>query len=386
MKRLTVLLMVAFCTLNLSSQVTTNDKNIFNHLDFGVTVGSLGLGFDLSMPIGNYVDLRAGATFVPTITKESYFGAKVGKDDPTKTNEENQSIQNQRLQKLTNLMYNFTGYEIKNKIAMEMTPTFHQFKLLVDVHPFKEHRNWHVTMGFFVGNHRIGKAVNSREDMVTLMAVNMYNNIYWKTFYEQDFIKYEDMGGQLPPKAAKKILSYGDIGYRIGTFKHDFYATQDMYYDHDVYAKALYDDEGNLIQAAQFVEDEDDPDFGNYVLLHRKGDIQYHKGDLMYKAGDEYLMKPDDNITVSANAFVNAFRPYIGVGYSGPITKDKRTSISCDLGVLIWGGRPKMITHDGVDMLRDLENINGQVNRNLNLFRHLPAYPVLDLRISHRIF
>lgn len=41
------------------------DYNIFNHLGAGVNVGTVGIGFELSTPLTNYVTLRAGATFMP---------------------------------------------------------------------------------------------------------------------------------------------------------------------------------------------------------------------------------------------------------------------------------------------------------------------------------
>ena len=386
MKRISALLAASLITIALAAQTTTTDKRILNHLDIGLTAGTTGVGFDLAMPVGNYLDIRAGATFMPHFTKSLHFGVQVGNYDPTMSAAENQELQSHRFERLSSIMYSFTGYELKNNVTMQCEPSFNQFKFMADIHPFKNNHNWHVTAGFYIGNRCIGKSVNTREDMPSLMAVNMYNGMYWKTYYEQDIISYNGMGGQLPPDVTNQLLSYGSISYPIGTFKEDFYATQDMYYDHDVYAKDIYDSEGNLIQPAQYVEDEDDPNFGNYVLLHHKGDVQYHKGDLVYKAGDEYRMTPDEKVSVSAKALVNAFRPYIGIGYGGPVTKDKRTSLSFDLGVMFWGGRPSLVTHDGVDMARDLENVNGQIGRYLDISNHFPVFPVLELRIAHTLF
>lgn len=386
MKRITTILATQLMAVGLSAQVNTTDKGVFNHLDVGLTVGATGIGFDLSMPVGKYVDIRAGAAFMPHFKKDMHFGVQVGEYNSKLTPKENRDLQDYRFGLLSELMNSFTGFELKNNVTMQAEPTLRQFKLLADIHPFKNNHNWHITAGFYVSNHRLGKSYNTRGDMPSLMAVKMYNSIYWNAYYEQDFISYNGMGGQLPPDVQHALHEYGSMGYRLGTFKHDFYATQDMYYDHDVYAKAVYDSEGNLVQEAQFVEDEDDPDFGNYLLLHRKGDVQYHKGELVYRAGEEYRILPDDNMTVSAKAFVNAFRPYIGIGYGGPITKDKRTSLSFDLGVMFWGGRPSIVTHDGVDMLRDLKNVDGQVGRYLDVIRHFPVYPVLELRLAHTIF
>lgn len=371
----------------LCAQLTeTTDKKHFNHLDVGVTAGSTGFGFDLSMPVGEYVNLRAGAAFMPHFTKDMHFGVQVGDDDPTKTAEENRSIQNQKFNRLAEILEGFTGYAPKNNVTMVGEPSFNQFKLMADIHPFKNNKNWHFTAGFYIGNHHVANAFNTREDMPSLMAVKMYNKIYWNVIYEQSVFSFNGSGMELEPWMNQAFKSYGSMSYAVGKFKHDFYATQDMYYDHNVYAIEIQDKDGNIIQEAQFVEDEDDPNFGNYVLLHKKGDLQYRKGDLVYKAGEEYRMTPDDNMMVKAKAFVNTFRPYIGFGYGGPITKDKRTTLSFDCGAIFWGGKPSIITQDGVDMVRDLTDVNGQVGHYLNIIKSFPVYPVLEIRIAHTIF
>lgn len=368
MKRITALLAAPLITMTLAAQPTNTDKRILNHLDIAVTAGTTGIGFDLAMPIGNYVGIRAGGTFIPHFTKDLHFDVQVGEYDPTLTKKENRKLQKSRFEKLSEVMNSFTGYDLRREVTMQYKHTMYQFKFMVDVHPFKKNHNWHFTAGLYLGNRRIGTAVNSREDTPSLMAVNIYNSIYWKSYYEQDIFSYNGMGGQLPPQVTNSLLSYGSMGYPVGTFKDDFYATQDIYYDHDVYDKENYDRNGN------------------YLLLHHKGDVQYHKGELMYKAGDEYLMTPDEQATVSADAFVNVFRPYIGFGYGGPVTKDKRTSISFDLGVMFWGGRPDVITHEGVNMTTDLKDMKEDVERYMNIVKLFPVYPILELRIAHTIF
>ena len=44
------------------------EKNILNHMDVGVNVGTMGLGIDVAMPIGDYVRVRAGYTYMPSFT------------------------------------------------------------------------------------------------------------------------------------------------------------------------------------------------------------------------------------------------------------------------------------------------------------------------------
>ncbi len=49
-------------------------------------------------------------------------------------------------------------------------------------------------------------------------------------------------------------------------------------------------------------------------------------------------------------------------------------------------GTPKIITHDGVDLAKDVENISGKVGDYVSLFKAIKVYPVIDLRLTHRIF
>ena len=375
------LLALAWASVNASAQpstdqpisaaalsLTTLDRNLFNHMDLGLTLGSTGFGLDLSMPAGEYVRVRTGFTLMPHFNKNMHFGVQVGEDDPNKTAEENQRIQNNRFERLASTLEGLTGYAAKNNICMKGSPRFHNFKLLADVYPFKNNKHWHFTAGFYVGRSRIGKAVNAQEDMPSLMAVNIYNGIYWNVYNEQDIITYNGTGAELPPAINARILEYGTMGIRMGEFKHDFYATQDMYYDHDVYDQDNYDEQGR------------------YVLLHKKGDIQYHKGDLVYRKGDTYRMMPNEDVMVKAKALVNAFRPYLGVGYNTTLTKDKKTKLAVDAGIMMWGGSPKIVTHDGVDIAHDLVNVNGQVGDVLRVMRRFPIYPVLEVRVARSVF
>ena len=53
----------------------------FKHLDFGVTAGTTGIGFDLTTPICNFAQVRAGFSYMPKIKPTMHFGVQVG-DDP----------------------------------------------------------------------------------------------------------------------------------------------------------------------------------------------------------------------------------------------------------------------------------------------------------------
>ena len=148
MKRLTAFLATSIITVGLAAQEQTTDKRILNHLDIGITAGTTGIGFDLAMPVGNYLDIRAGATFMPHFTKRLHFGVQVGEYDPSISDEKNQERQERRFEQLSEIMSSFTGYELKKSVTMECEPKFNQFKFMADVHPFKNNHQilqfvWH---------------------------------------------------------------------------------------------------------------------------------------------------------------------------------------------------------------------------------------------------
>ena len=52
---------------------------------------------------------------------------------------------------------------------------------------------------------------------------------------------------------------------------------------------------------------------------------------------------------------------------------------------MFWGGKPKVVTHDGVDLVHDVNNLNGKVKNCVNMIKAFSAYPVINLRISRRL-
>ena len=77
MKKLGVFLISLFMTAavpaqdkgSLSSRLA--QKGILNHMDVGVNAGTLGIGIDVAVPVGNYVRLRAGYNYMPRFTINS---------------------------------------------------------------------------------------------------------------------------------------------------------------------------------------------------------------------------------------------------------------------------------------------------------------------------
>lgn len=326
-----------------------------SHLDVSLTAGTTGIGLDLALPLSKVVDLRAGYAFMPHVKQDMHFGVDVG-DDPV--------LSQSKFNRLSSLLEDLTGNTVDNQVVMEGRPTYWNWKLLVDMKPFRN-KHWHLSAGVYLGNRQIGKAVNSMKDMPSLMAVNMYNTLYNKAMNGEPILRLngtdiylDDAQGQLDLKS--RLEYYGKMSIYMGDYK------EDQLYEEDVVAE--YD---------QFIGDE----------YYAEGDVIHHKGDVRIAKGTPYRMTPDENSMVRAYAYANRVKPYLGFGYGGRLLKgDDSWHLSFDLGVMFWGGVPKVVTHDGTDLVNDITNVQGKVGDYIDLFKKFSAFPVLNLRITKRIF
>ncbi len=320
-------------------------KNILNHLDASVTVGTTGLGFDFAMPIGNSVQIRTGAAFVPHIKLKMTYGLEMTGDNTV-----TEGVTS--FEKAAKVLKETTGREVRQQVSMWAMPKYNNFKLLVDVFPFKDKR-WHFTAGFFLGNSNFATAYNRTEDMSNLLSVNLYNHIVdrlnetvsqlkeegkWDDpnlkIVPADIFTWEDESIGIPKSIVESAVRHGYIGVPFGVLKND---------------------------------------------VVKDGEVVYHKGDTYY------VMPGKDNM-IHTEGYVNKFKPYIGFGYGGHLFKGSDTMISFDAGVMFWGGSPKLVTHDGVDLVHDLPKIRGSVGRTVDLVKTFTVFPVINLRLTQRIF
>ena len=139
----------------------------------------------------------------------------------------------------------------------------------------------------------------------------------------------------------------------------------------------------------------DKPIFGNTYLdpfmvdeiredLEGQGYMGIHVGD--YKDGRPYMMQPDKDGMVKVSAFVNRFKPYVGLGYTGDLGKTKRWKLDVDCGMMMWGGTPSLIVHDGVNLSKDIVNIKGKPGDYVDMMKAFKVYPVVSVSVSYRIF
>lgn len=344
MKRI-VLAIVLACSL-FTTQAQDKTFKPFNHLDFGVTLGTTGIGFDVQMPIHEIVKLRTGFEVAPHFNYNMDFYMQSFDDQGAPTGS--------MFDRMSEVLYGLTGFKVDQYVTMKSNPTMWNFKFLVDVYPFKN-KHWHVTAGFHWGPSKIAETVNAQEDSPSLFAAGMYNHLYdvaykdWVEGIPTPIINTETTGAiYLDPQIEKQMVNMGRMGIPLGKFTHD-----------------MVDANGKE---------------------HKQGDI--------------YFMEPNEYSMVFADIRTNNFKPYLGFGYEGRLIKgNDNYHIGFDAGIMFWGGTPSIMTHEGINLAKDVEDIGKEWEHNDNseyfgnkvasyvdFITTFKAYPVINLRITRTIF
>ncbi|MBM6992905.1 MAG: hypothetical protein I3J02_06555 [Prevotella sp.] len=314
----------------------------FHNLDVSLSAGSTGIGLELSSDISKTVRLRAGFSMMPQWSKDMKFGVQVG-DEVEAQYDANGNRVETKFDRLQKRMKELTGYDVDENIYMVGKPRFWNFSLLADVMPLAN-KHWHVTAGFYWGNAKLADAIVSRDDMTTMLAVGMYNNMYTKAMNQEPFVTMDgiDVYNQ---DLSDKLIRYGRMKYSLGSMK---------------------------------------------------------------STGEQCYTEPDANGIIKAEAIVNNFKPYLGFGYDGRLGKDgDGWKIGVDAGVLFYGGAPHLYTDrtvetvstdpasgatvysytkERVDLTRDVTNYRQNIEGKMKIIKALVVYPVLNVKITKTLF
>lgn len=437
---------VALCTCaTADAQTVQEDKlfrnGIFNHIDFAVSGGTSGIGFEFAAPVTDMFRVRVGGVFMPQIHYDATFGMEVAEGLSDKDN-------NDRFDKLSSMMESFTGYKPQKQVQMAGSLTMNNFKFLVDIFPFKNNKHWHATVGFYYGNSTLIDAKNTAESMNTLTAVATYNTMYRRTLANKSPLDLSSMGIDLDNSEITQVQEYKDklrkwgmrgkteeytvryeydnlldgqhytdgeiilekgqfseygISIPMGQYSHDVIAQEDIYYDH---TEKLYREliEGNMNPLHENVSIDVNADEyhyqkdanGRYI---KEGEIRYKKGEVMHRAGETFRMVPDENNTVSVSANAAKFKPYIGIGYEFSINKDRRFNVGVDAGVMFWGNHPSVDVQTPVgvnaqgetiymtyDLTRDVTGLPNSIDNYVSSVKRWPVFPEFSLRLSYRLW
>ena len=311
-----IMLCSSFFAANAQFEASEQKAFSFRHLDFGISAGTTGLGFDLALPFHEQFRVRAGFSFIPKFNKKINFGIEGRKED------ENGNWVSTKFDSMAEKFSDLTSLKIDDNVDMLGSPNFYNGNLLVDFFPIKNNA-FRITAGFYWGGSKVASACNTADDAASLLGVTMYNQFYENIENGKPLIVIGEIYVWLDPYQEEKILENGRLGMYIGDRK---------------------------------------------------------------SSGEPYVMEPDENSTVKVNIFANSFKPYLGTGYGGNLTKNGSTKLEFDAGVLFWGGTPEVIAHDGTDLAKDLVNVRGKVGRYVNFIKGIKVYPVLNLRLSFNLF
>lgn len=312
MKKLSIVL---FAGLTMGSALAQIKP--FDNLSVSASAGTMGLSIEALTQVNDWMNVRAGLSWMPKLSTSMGFGVQVGEEAEQKYDENGNRVET-TFDKMAAYMKDITGYEIDDRVDMDCKVTFVNAKVFVDFLPFTN-KDWHLTAGFFWGSKSVGRACNSIEDMTTTLGVGIYNTMYDK------IENYEPIFGgiSLPPETQDKIYEAGRMNMHVGDFKSD---------------------------------------------------------------GKPYMMVPGEDGTVRVKAKVNSFKPYLGFGWNHTMKAAPEWKYGFDAGVVFWGGVPNVTTHDGTSLTHDVRNLEGRVADVISFAKSFPVYPLLEFKISRKIF
>lgn len=215
------------------------------------------------------------------------------------------------------------------------------------------------------------------------------NYIYEKSGYDID--DHIQMDSKLTMGNLKLLFDVYPMKYN----KH-WHVTTGIYWGSSQFAKAVKGSGADETLSymknynSQYEAASDDDEikgYGRLDLYPGDYDHDFVTNGTKHKKGEAYLLQPteDGDVTIKAKSW--SVKPYLGVGYTGRLVKNRDDwKVSADLGILIWGGTPLQETNDGTDLSKKVTNIKGSMGSTVDFIKFLKVYPVLSVRFTKTLF
>lgn len=98
----------------------------------------------------------------------------------------------------------------------------------------------------------------------------------------------------------------------------------------------------------------------------------------------DYFLVPDEEAMVKATVQADRWKPYLGFGYGDYEPKaDKKYGVMLECGFMWWGWTPRIDCY-GTDLVT--QHVKGAVGRYVNAVKTMKVFPVINVRVSRRLF
>lgn len=131
------------------------DRNLFNHLSVGLTVGTPGIGLDVAVPAGDYVQLRAGFSIMPKFSVDADFDI-------------NENLLPEAVAEY--LAEARDKYQIPYTVTATGKPSLTTGKILADIYPIKS-SSFHLTAGMYFGSRAVA-GLNNKTSLISIYNAN----------------------------------------------------------------------------------------------------------------------------------------------------------------------------------------------------------------------
>lgn len=168
MKKYFIALCMLATTIGASAQITDDDKQLFNHVGAGLSVGLDGIGINLATTITPYVQARVGVGIMPKIQVNDI-------DVKMNTGNFNTDEANRFIDKYNQMGIgpNINRINPPEELSMSAKLNMTNFKMLFDIYPSKT-SPWRLTVGFYAGKSQLLEAWTTNYN-TELQAITDYN-------------------------------------------------------------------------------------------------------------------------------------------------------------------------------------------------------------------